>query len=165
MKIFNLTWSEVMHLTYFRTRCYSWHQVYIVYVSSFIILIVLEISWKRTDRQIGGHTWGSHKAFLWNTWTWYLINCSSSTLYTTVHQNTPQIWPGQISCTWPIFKLHVTLDLRYNCAKFHYSTPTRSWVIVRTDRRTDRRTDIPDDRIKCTGEHLITTSWPLPIEA
>ena len=53
------------------------------------------------------------------------------------------IWPGQRSCKWPIFQLHVTLDLdlKYNCAKFHHSTPNLSWVIVKTDIRTDRRTD------------------------
>ena len=51
------------------------------------------------------------------------------------------ILPGQRSCTWPIFKLHVTLDLKYIWAKFHYSMSNRSLVMVKTDRHTDRRTD------------------------
>ena len=37
----------------------------------------------------------------------------------------------------------------YTCAKFHHSTPTRSWVI-------GQRTDIQDDRKKDSGEHLIS---------
>ena len=55
------------------------------------------------------------------------------------------IWPGQRSCTWPIFKLHLTLDLKYICAKFHHSTSNRSGVYRengRTDRHTNRQTDI-----------------------
>ena len=54
------------------------------------------------------------------------------------------IWPGQRSCTWPIFQLHPTHDLKYICAKFHHSTSNHSWVMGKTD----RQTDIQDDRIK-----------------
>ena len=50
------------------------------------------------------------------------------------------IWPGQRSCTWPIFASDITLDLKDICDKFHHSTSTPSWVIVRTDGQTDRRT-------------------------
>ena len=63
----------------------------------------------------------------------------------------PLIWPGQRSCTCPIFQLHPTLDLNYNCAKFHHSTSTRSWVMVKTD----RQTDIQDDRISIPVKYLI----------
>ena len=65
------------------------------------------------------------------------INCSSTYIQVVTWTPPLPIWPGQKSCTWPIFELDVTLDLNYNCTKFHHSTSTRSWVIVRTDRRTD----------------------------
>ena len=59
----------------------------------------------------------------------------------------PPVWPGPRSCTWPIFELHVTLDLKYTCPEFHHSASTGSRVFVKTDRRTDGQTDIQDDRI------------------
>ena len=48
----------------------------------------------------------------------------------------PPVWPCQRSRTWPIFKPDATPDLKCTCAKFHHSTPTRSWVIMKTDGRT-----------------------------
>ena len=51
------------------------------------------------------------------------------------------IWQGQRSCTWPIFKLNVTLDLKCICAKF---VILRQIVLElwwkQADRRTDRHT-------------------------
>ena len=55
-------------------------------------------------------------------------------LFVHVHYVWSPVWQVQRSSTWPIF------DLNYNYAKFHHSTSTRSWDIVKTDGRTDGHT-------------------------
>ena len=49
-----------------------------------------------------------------------------------------KIWPGQRSCTWPIFQLGVTLDLKYICPNFII---LRLIVLELSWKRTDGRTD------------------------
>ena len=85
-------------------------------------------------------------------WTLCSLTCAPN-----VHYVNSAIWPCQRSCTWSISELHVTLDIKYNCAKFYHSPVNPSWVMVYGENReTDGRTDIQEHRIKCSGEHLIS---------